>query len=116
LLQSKYNLRKLELSVKQEIKCPHCHEWTLWRGHIDDRCLYCGEFLEIENFTRSIETKIKREVKKENDFLFVREGDSVFLKKLKTNLRPIRTAVYYLQIGFVIFISALLWLIGIISA
>ncbi|MEX8546325.1 MAG: hypothetical protein V5804_01875 [Mucilaginibacter sp.] len=104
------------MTNKQEIKCPHCHEWTLWRGHIDDRCLYCGEFLEVENFTKSVETKIQREVKKEADFLFVREEDSPFVKKLKTRLRPIRTAFYYAQIGFVVFISALLWLIGILSA
>lgn len=116
MLQSKYNLRNKELSTKQEIKCPHCHEWTLWRGHIDDRCLYCGEFLEIENFTKSVETKIQREVKAENDFLFVHPEDSPFIQKLKTNVRPIRTAIYYAQIGFVVFISALLWLIGMISA
>lgn len=88
----------------------------MWQGHIDDRCLYCGEFLETENFTKSVETKIKREVKEEEDFLFVHPDDSPFKQKLKNNLRPIRTAFYYAQIGFVVFISALLWLIGMISA
>jgi len=116
LLQSKYNLTQQKLSIKQEIKCPHCHEWTLWRGHIDDRCLYCGEFLEIEKFTKSVETKIEREVKEESDFLFVRPQDSEFVRKLKDNLRPVRTVFYYFQIGFVIFISALLWLIGVVAA
>ncbi|MVN22493.1 hypothetical protein [Mucilaginibacter arboris] len=102
--------------MKQEIKCPHCHEWTLWRGHIDDRCLYCGEFLEIENFTRSVEKKIKQEVRKEEDFLFVRPEDSKFVKKFKTTMRPIRQVFFYLQLGFVFFISLLLWVIGILSA
>jgi sarcosine oxidase delta subunit len=104
------------LTNKQEIKCPHCHKWTLWQGHIDDRCLYCGEFLEIENFTKSVETKIKREVKKEEDFLFVRDEDSPFVKKLKTRLRPIRRIIFYFQLGFVAFISILFWIIGFVTA
>lgn len=116
LLQSKYNLRKPELSNKQEIKCPSCHEWTLWRGHIDDRCLYCGEFLKVEDFTKSVETKIQREVKKEEDFLFVREDDSDFIRKTKIFLVPVRKAIFYFQLGFVVFVSALLWLIGMVSA
>lgn len=102
--------------MKQEIKCPHCHEWTLWRGHIDDRCLYCGEFLETENFTKSIETQIKREVKKEADFLFIRPEDSRLIKKLKKIMQPIRKLFFYFQLGFVVFISVLLWIIGILSA
>lgn len=104
------------MSNKQEIKCQHCHEWTLWQGHIDDRCLYCGEFLETDNFTKAIEEKIEREVKKENDFLFVRPEDGPFKTKLKTNLRPIRNAIFYMQLGFAFFISVLLWLIGILTA
>jgi hypothetical protein len=109
LLQSKYNLRKQKLSNKQEIKCPHCHD-------IDDRCLYCGGFLEIDNFTHSVEKKIKKEVRKEEDFLFIRPEDTEFVKKLKTFFIPIRRVFYYFQLGFVAFISILLWIIGIISA
>ncbi len=116
LLQSKYNLRNRELSNKQEIKCPHCHEWTLWRGRIDDRCLYCNGFLKVEDFTKSVEVKIKKEVKREDDFLFIRPEDSKFKKKLKTTLLPIRNMMIYVQVGFAVFISALLWIIGVISA
>lgn len=116
LLQSKYNLRNRELSNKQEIKCPHCHEWTLWRGRIDDRCLYCNGFLKVEDFTKSVEIKIKKEVKREDDFLFIRPEDSEFKKKLKTTLLPIRNMMIYVQVGFAVFISALLWIIGVISA
>ena len=102
--------------MKREIKCPHCHEWTLWRGHIDDRCLYCGEFLETENFTEAIEKQVKREVEKEEDFLFIRANDSWFVKKLKSILLPMRHLLFYFQLGFVAFISVLLWLIGILAA
>ncbi|MGI4021159.1 MAG: hypothetical protein ACRYFA_06605 [Janthinobacterium lividum] len=116
LLQNRYNFRNRKLSNKQEIKCPHCHEWTLWKGRIDDRCLYCNGFLKVEDFTKSVETKIKKEVKKEDDFLFIRPEDSAFKKKLKTKLLPIRNLMMYAQIGFAVFISTLLWLIGIISA
>ncbi|MGI4727014.1 MAG: DUF2614 family zinc ribbon-containing protein [Janthinobacterium lividum] len=116
LLQSRYNFRKRKLSIKQEIKCPHCHEWTLWLGRMDDRCLYCNGFLQVEDFTKSVETKIKKEVRKEEDFLFIRENDSPFVVKMKTFLVPVRRIFYYFQIGFVVFISTLLWIIGIVSA
>lgn len=102
--------------MKQEIKCPHCHEWTLWQGHIDDRCLYCGEFLKIEDFTKSVETKIQREVNKENDILFIKEDDSRLVKKLKTKLRPFRRLIIYLQVAFVFFMSVLIWLMGMLTA
>ncbi len=103
------------MSVKREIKCPHCKEWTLWRGNLHDRCLYCGEFLQNEAFTKKVEKEIREQVTEEKDFLFVKPGDGKAKAALKRFLRPIRNFLYYVQFGFFAFVSMILWLIGLLA-
>jgi tRNA(Ile2) C34 agmatinyltransferase TiaS len=57
----------------REIKCPHCGEWTMWKGQVDDRCFFCDEFLEPQRFSREVEKKVNRELLKENDYLFIKQ-------------------------------------------
>src|ERR1700709_667804 len=71
------------LSQVREIKCPHCGEWTMWAGKVDDRCLYCDGFLEPQRFSREVEKKVNLELLKENDYLFVKPGDGAFTRWIK---------------------------------
>ena len=102
------------MSQVREIKCPHCGEWTLWAGHIDDRCLYCNSFLETRRFSREVEKKVRNEVLKENDYFAIKPGDSDLKRYTKKALNSLRWWVVYLQIAFFIFVTLLLVLISLL--
>ena len=100
------------MSQVSELKCPHCGEWTLWKGHIDDRCLYCGEFLEPNRFSREVEKKIVEEVKKENDYFALKPNDAPFIRRIKVFLNSFRWMVFYMQIAFFVFVTLIIVLIS----
>ena len=100
---------------KREIKCPNCKEWTLWRGEIYDRCLYCGEFLQNEDYSNKIEQEIRTKVKEENDLFFIKPTDSEFVKRSKKFLRRFRKVFVFAQAALIAFMSFLLWIIGLMS-
>jgi hypothetical protein len=104
------------MSQVSEIKCPHCGEWTLWNGNVDDRCLCCGEFLEPNRFSREVEKKIAAEVKKENDYFALKPADGPIKREVKLLLNSFRWAVYYLEIAFFIFITLLLVMLSLFAA
>lgn len=104
------------MSQVREIKCPHCDKWTLWNGDLDDRCLYCGGFLEPQRFSREIERKISNEVKKERDYFALRPTDGQFLRRIKLFFNSFRWAVYYVEIAFFVFITLLLILLSLFAA
>jgi hypothetical protein len=99
-----------------EIKCPHCGEWTLWKGDVDDRCLYCDAFLEPQRFSREIEKKIVTQVKKESDYFALKPTDGTFKREVKLFLNSFRWLVYYCEIAFFIFITTLLVLLAFLAA
>ena len=99
----------------REIKCPHCGEWTMWRGLVDDRCLYCNGFLEPQRFPREVEEKLKRELLEENDFFFIKPDDSKFTRIIKKALNATRWTLYYMQMAFFVFISILLVLLSLLA-
>jgi hypothetical protein len=103
------------LSIKREIKCQHCKEWTLWRGEIYDRCLYCGEFLQNEDFIKKVETDIRTQVKEENDLFHIKHTDKDFTRKSKKFLRRFRKVFVVAQAALIAFMSLLLWIIGLMS-
>jgi phage FluMu protein Com len=103
------------LSGKREIKCPKCKEWTLWRGEIYDRCLYCGEFLQNEDFIIKVEKDIRTQVKEENDLFHIKDTDGKFTIKSKRFLRKFRKIFVIAQAALIAFMSLLLWLIGLMS-
>lgn len=98
-----------------EVKCPHCREWTLWRGHIDDRCLYCGSFLDPQRFSREVEKKIRREVVTENDLFYIGPHDGPVRRYLKQRLNGMRWLLYYVQLVFVTFISLIMLLLSLLA-
>jgi len=87
-----------------EIKCPHCGQWTLWKGDVDDRCLYCDSFLEPQRFSREIEKKIVTQVKKENDYFALKPTDGRIKREVKIFFNSFRWLIYYFEIAFFIFI------------
>ncbi|MBS1521876.1 MAG: hypothetical protein JST50_12815 [Bacteroidetes bacterium] len=99
-----------------EIKCPHCGKWTLWKGEVDDRCLYCYTFLEPQRFSREIEKKIVTQVKKDNDYFALKPTDSEFKHEVKIFFNSFRWLVYYCEIAFFIFITTLLVLLAFLAA
>ena len=104
------------MSQIREIKCPHCGEWTLWNGDVDDRCLYCGQFLEPQRFSREVEKKIAAEVKKENDYFAIKPTDGPVTQRIKGSLNSLRWLIYYLQIAFFVFITMLLLILTFFAA
>ncbi len=98
-----------------ELKCPHCGEWTLWTGHVDDRCLYCHEFVEPKRFSREVEKKIRQEVVKENDYFFIKPTDGPIKSRIKRSLNSMRWGVYYLQIIFFGFVTLILLLTSVLA-
>jgi len=100
----------------REIKCPHCGEWTMWNGQVDDRCLYCDEFLEPQRFSREVEKKINRDLLKESDYFFIKPEDGLFKRWCKRILNLVRWWAYYVQILFFIFVTILLVLLSIFAA
>lgn len=103
------------MSQIREIKCPHCGEWTLWNGDIDDRCLFCDEFLEPQRFSREVEKKINQDLLKENDYFFIKPTDGLIKRLFKRFLNQLRWFAYYVQIAFFIFVTFLLVLLSIIA-
>jgi phage FluMu protein Com len=103
------------LAAKKEIKCPHCKEWTLWRGETYDRCLYCNEFLQNEVFIAQVERKIMTEVKEEADLFFIKPSDGPFKRGLKRFFRRFRKIFVIIQASFIAFMTFLLWIIGLMS-
>lgn len=104
------------MSQIREIKCPHCGEWTLWKGSVDDRCLYCDEFLEPHRFSREVEKKIITEIKKENDYFALKATDGPLKHRVKLFMNSLRWSVYYLEIAFFIFITFLMVLLSLFAA
>ena len=84
----------------------------MWAGHVDDRCLYCGEFLEPKRFSREVEKKIRDEVKTENDYFYIKPGDKGLIRRFKVFFNSLRWWAFYLQIAFFAFISLLLVLLS----
>jgi hypothetical protein len=92
----------------REIKCPHCGEWTMWQGDLDDRCLFCGEFLETRQFSREIEKRVNKQLLQEDDYLFIRPGDGPVKRWFKKLLNRVRWITISLQIAFFIFVTLVL--------
>ncbi|GAB2692917.1 hypothetical protein GCM10027037_15440 [Mucilaginibacter koreensis] len=103
-----------ELNKVSEVKCPHCKEWTLWRGHVDDRCLYCGSFLDPQRFSRDVERKIRNEVIAEQDLFYIKPEDGPTKRRIKEQLNKLRWLFFYVQLGFAIFVGFILLIISIL--
>ena len=100
----------------REIKCPHCGEWTMWKGKVEDRCFFCDGFLEPQRFSREVEKKVNRELLKEDDYLFIKPGDGPIKRAAKESINSIRWLAFYAQIAFFVFVTAILVILSLLAA
>lgn len=86
---------------KQEIRCPHCNNYTEWQGNLDDRCLHCGgliqekeiEMMNLKNKAKEIkEAEERKRIEKQHPFQ--------------------RIATKYLKITFISFVLILAFIIA----
>jgi hypothetical protein len=98
-----------------EIKCPHCGQWTMWQGHIDDRCINCGEFLERRRFSREVEKRINKELKEEDDYFAIKPSDGQLTRWFKTFFNSFRWGVYYLQLIIFTFVTLVIFVISLLA-
>jgi len=87
----------------------------MWQCHIDDRCINCGEFLEVRRFSREIEQKITKELKKDDDYFAIKANDSELKRLVKSTLNSFRWGVYYLQLILFAFVTLTLLLISLLA-
>lgn len=99
----------------REIKCPHCGEWTMWEGKVDDRCINCGEFLEPQRFSVEVEKKINDALKHEDDYFAIKPGDSTLKSSIKSFLNSLRWMAYYLQLALFAFVTIVLLLLSLFA-
>ena len=96
----------------REIKCPHCGEWTLWNGGIDDRCLYCDGFLETRKLSREVEKKARRQYMADEDHFAIKPDDSDLTRWAKQLGNSFRWAFFYIEIAFFIFVTLIIVVIS----
>ena len=87
----------------------------MWKGNVDDRCLNCGEFIEPQRFSREVEKKINKDLKKEDDYFALKPSDGPFTREVKYFFNSLRWMAYYVQLIFFAFITLLLVLLSILA-
>lgn len=98
----------------REIKCPHCGEWTMWQGNVDDRCLNCDQFIEPNRFSREVERRVNKQLLKEDGYFFVKPTDSELKREVKGFFKGLSWVVISLQVLFFIFVTAIIVIISIL--
>src|SRR6185312_2573673 len=98
-----------------EIRCPHCGQWTMWQGNIDDRCISCGEFLETRQFSREVEKKINKELKAEDDYFALKPNDGPVIRLFKEFFNFFRWSVYYVQLVIFTLVTILIFVISMLT-
>jgi hypothetical protein len=98
-----------------EIRCPHCGNWTMWQGNVDDRCINCGEFLETRRFSREIEKRINKELKAEDDYFAIKPTDGPVKRLFKRTFNTFRWSMYYVQLVIFTLITILIFVISLLS-
>lgn len=90
--------------TKQEIKCSHCKQWTIWKGELYDRCQICGELLELEKIERIRQQQEKKKAAEEQERIRVAQQHPFF--------RRVFNYASTLFIGFILLIIAVIVLMA----
>lgn len=90
--------------AKQELKCPHCGQWTIWQGELHDRCRHCNKLLEQEKISRMEEKERKKQVAAELERLRIAKQNPFF--------RRIFNYASTAFIGFILLILAVIALMA----
>lgn len=87
-----------------EKKCPSCGVWTTWEKQPEDRCTSCNQLLDPRAFAAKSEREEKERVYKENDFLRIKETDSL-------GMRVVRRVAWFFHIIFAAIAWFFLWMV-----
>jgi len=87
----------------------------MWKGGVDDRCINCGEFLEPRRFSREVEKKINKALKKEDDYFAIKPSDSELMRMIKSFFNSLRWGAFYLQLALFAFVTMVLVLLSLIA-
>ncbi len=85
---------------KLEIKCPHCIQWTLWEGSLQDRCRQCGKLLQEEKINK---LEVLEKLRKAKE-----EIENARIARQHPFLRRISGYAKSVFIGFILIIIAII--------
>ncbi len=94
--------------MKVQSKCKECGKWSNTSGSIEDRCEFCSELFNKEQFTNKNKAITERLIDKHNSLLLIKDDDNSLIKVLK----KIALAI---QIVFVAFASFIIWLVSLLA-
>jgi hypothetical protein len=101
------------MSLANEIKCPHCGEWTTWNSRIDDKCLHCGGYLDPHRFSHAEEKKLKKAKNpKQADFFPIKAGDGPLTQEVKGFINAFGWIVFYSEMAFYACVVLIIAIIG----
>lgn len=88
----------------------------MWEGKVDDRCINCGEFLEPRRFSREVEKKINKHLKKEDDYFAIKPADGELKRIFKGFFNFFRWSAYYVQLVIFTLVTILMLIISLLAA
>jgi len=89
---------------KQEIKCPHCAQWTKWNGALYDRCWQCKGLIEEEKINKIQAYEKKKQIAEELERARIAKQNPFF--------RKVVTYSSMIFIGFILIIIAIVVLVA----
>jgi|ERR1700761_7545262 hypothetical protein len=104
------------MSLPNEIKCPHCGQWTTSNNKVDDKCQHCGGYLEPHRFSRAAEKKTRHVANpKQKDFFPIKHGDGQLMREVKGFINAMGWIVFYSEMAFYASMILVITLLGIIA-
>ncbi|MGN6637473.1 MAG: hypothetical protein ACTHJ8_01065 [Mucilaginibacter sp.] len=103
------------MSGVNEIKCPHCGQWTSWQGHTDDKCQHCNNYVEPHRFSAEAERKIKKRHRRKEDFFPLRPTDGPIQRELKGFINAMGWIVFYSEVAFYIGVIVVIAILGFVA-
>lgn len=96
------------MEKNQEKLCPHCKKWSPWAGSMEDRCVHCGEYLQLKE---RIEFEAQEEKRKKLDFNFKEKFPFYPKETDPLLLRGVKTVAYGVYMVFMSIMAVFLWII-----
>jgi len=78
-----------------EIKCPHCGQWSNWTSKIEETCPHCGEHLDPGRFHYAEEQKVIYARNRKDGFMVIKGDDDPIIKILKEIVNWVRWTTFY---------------------
>lgn len=102
------------MSIKNEIKCPNCGEWSLWTSKIDEKCPHCGQYLDPGRFHSAQEHQAIIDRNRNDGLMAIKKGDDPALRILKEMVNWVRWTTFYGISVIYIIIAVMVILYGLV--